>query len=129
MRLKLFVSEKDMLVDEMFSSLSNANIQVVGPEIIFGKIYDKIGFNRIKEELCKHLVIARLSFPLSNLKTLDYLYRYQGISLSIGKVYRFVRQTEQSLKNRSSADNIWAYKTNIRWSNKCSILRYDDPIF
>lgn len=99
-QVKLFVSEKDILVDEIFSSLSNANIKVLGPEIIFGKIYDKIGFNQIDEELFRHLVIARLSFPLSKLKTIDYLYRYQGVSLNISKVYRFLDKLNNRLKRQ-----------------------------
>ena len=39
---QLFVSENDIIVDNVFSSLKNANISTVGPEIIFGKIYDYI---------------------------------------------------------------------------------------
>ncbi|MFZ2792132.1 MAG: transposase, partial [Bacteroidales bacterium] len=68
--------------------LSNSNIQTVGPEIIFGKIYDHIGFNKIGEDLFRHLVISRIAFPLSKLKTIDYLFRYQGVSLEIDTVYR-----------------------------------------
>ena len=72
---KLFVSETDTLVDNIFDALSNSSIRVVGPELIFGKIYDKIGFNEIEEELFRHLVISRLAFSLSKLKTIEYLYR------------------------------------------------------
>ena len=61
---KLFILETDTIVDNIFESLSNASIRAVGPEIIFGKIYYKIGFNEIKEELFRHLVISRLAFPL-----------------------------------------------------------------
>ena len=87
---KLFVSESDFIVEQVFSSLNNASIRTIGPELIFGKIYDGIGFSAIKEELFRHLVIARLAFPLSKLKTIEYLYRYQGITLDIDSVYRFL---------------------------------------
>ncbi len=43
---KLFVSENDTIVDLVFSTLNNANIRTVGPEIIFGKIYDNKGYNK-----------------------------------------------------------------------------------
>ena len=49
MQPQLFVSETDTIVESIFSSLSNGSIRVVGPELIFGKIYDKIGFNQIKD--------------------------------------------------------------------------------
>ena len=77
----LFSSEADNLIEEVISSLSNSNIQTVGPEIIFGKIFDHIGFKEVGEDLFRHLVISRLAFPLSTLKTIDYLYRYQGVML------------------------------------------------
>jgi hypothetical protein len=48
---KLFVSENDTIVDLVFSALNNADIRTVGPEIIFGKIYDHIGFKAINEPL------------------------------------------------------------------------------
>lgn len=56
---KLFVSEEDAAIDQAFALLNNASIRTVGPEIIFGKIYDYIGFGAVSEELFRHLVIAR----------------------------------------------------------------------
>ena len=63
MQPKLFVSETDTIVDSIFETLSNASIKVVGPELILRKIDDKIGFDKIDEELYRHLVISRLAFP------------------------------------------------------------------
>ncbi|HQN59926.1 MAG TPA: hypothetical protein PLE02_09855 [Bacteroidales bacterium] len=40
------------------------------------------------QDLFRHLVISRIAFPLSKLKTIDYLFRYQGVSLEIDTVYR-----------------------------------------
>ena len=97
---KLFISENDTVVEQVFSTLSNASIRTVGPEIIFGKIYDNIGFKAIKEELFRHLVIARLAFPLSKLKTIDYLYRFQGVMLDIDAVYRFLDKLNNKLKDQ-----------------------------
>jgi len=95
---QLFISENDTIVEYAFSSLSNASIKTIGPELVFGKIYDNIGFNAIKEELFRHLVIARLAFPLSKLKTIDYLYRFQGVMLDIDAVYRFLDKLNNKLK-------------------------------
>ena len=57
---QLFVSEKDVSVEAFFAALSNSSIRTVEPELIFGKIYDHIGFDRIQEDLFRHLVISRL---------------------------------------------------------------------
>ncbi|NJY64343.1 hypothetical protein HC174_16515, partial [Salinimicrobium sp. CDJ15-81-2] len=59
---KLFISKNDAFVEQLFEQMGNASIKTVGPEIIFGKIYDSIGFNAVKEDLFRHLVIARLAF-------------------------------------------------------------------
>ena len=40
----LFVFETDELAETMVSSLSNDCIRTVGPELIFGRIYDHIGY-------------------------------------------------------------------------------------
>jgi transposase len=95
---KLFKSEHDELIEGAFSSLSNSSIRTVGPELIFGRIYDYIGFGSIREELFRHLVISRLSFPLSKLKTTEYLYRYQGESIDVDAVYRFLDRLSSTLK-------------------------------
>ena len=85
----LFSSNQDEQIEKAFSLLSNSSIRTVGPELVFGKIYDYVGFNVINEDMFRHLVISRLAFPLSKLKTVEYLYRYQGVSLNIDSVYRF----------------------------------------
>jgi transposase len=97
---QLFISERDVQVEQVFEALQNASIKTVGPEIIFGRIYDYIGFNTIKEDLFRHLVIARLAFPLSKLKTIEYLYRYQGIQLDIDAIYRFLDKLNKEIKEQ-----------------------------
>lgn len=70
----LFVFEKDALISCFLSEVENAQIRTIAPELVFGKTFDHIGFNSIEEDLFRHLVIARLAFPLSKLKTIEYLY-------------------------------------------------------
>lgn len=120
---KLFISETDTIVDSIFESLSNASIRVVGPELIFGKIYDKIGFNAIEENLLRHLVISRLAFPLSKLKTIDYLYRYQGISLNKDTIYRFLDKLNSKLKDR--IEQITFKHTKQILGGNISVVFYD----
>lgn len=94
----LFESKHDETIEKVFASLQNANIRTVGPEIIFGKIFDHIGFGALNEEMFRHLVISRIAFPLSKLKTVEYLYRYQGTRLDIDGVYRFLDKLNSKLK-------------------------------
>lgn len=97
-QLELFDSKNDKIVEQVFETLQNSSVSTVGPELIFGRIFDHIGFNQVDEEMFRHLVISRLTFPLSKLKTAEYLYRYQGISLSIDSIYRFLDKLNNKLK-------------------------------
>lgn len=119
----LFVFENDALIESYLSSLENAQIRTVGPELIFGKIYDYIGFNAIEEDLFRHLVISRLAFPLSKLKTVDYLYRYQGVSIDIDSVYRFLDKLNATLKDQ--VEHITYNHTLKVLKNNISIVFYD----
>jgi len=120
---KLFTSSRDTLVEEIFSSLDNSNIRTVGPELIFGKIYDYIGFGVVEEELFRHLVISRMAFPLSKLKTVDYLYRYRGVQISISSVYRFLDKLNTSLKEQ--IEQISFKHTEKLLGGKISVVFYD----
>jgi len=119
----LFVSENDALVEQVFDSLQNTSIQTVGPEIIFGSIYDYIGFNAVKEDLFRHLVLARLAFPLSTLKTIEYLYRYQGVLLDIDAIYRFLDRLNNKLKQQ--VEQIAFTHTKKILGNNISVVFYD----
>lgn len=119
----LFVWENDIQVEQLFSNLSNSSIRTVGPELIFGKIYDSIGFGSINEELFRHLVIARIAYPLSKLKTVDYLYRYQGITLDITAVYRFLDKLNDTLKVQVEKIS-YAHTLKIL-EGKISVVFYD----
>ena len=86
----LFGSDEDDRVEDFVGSISNGQIQVIGPELVFGTLYDHIGFGAIKEDMFRHLVISRLFSPGSKLRTVDYLLRYQNHLYEISSVYRFL---------------------------------------
>ena len=45
--------------------------KLVGIDYVLGKIFDEIGFNHIKDVLFKDLVLYRLVYPKSKLKTCE----------------------------------------------------------
>jgi transposase len=122
-RSSLFVFENDQLIEASISSLSNSSIRTVGPELVFGRIYDYIGFGQIHEELFRHLVISRLAFPLSKLKTTEYLYRYQGQRINVNSVYRFLDKLNDSLK--TVVEQIAFEHTLRTLSGNISVVFYD----
>ena len=85
----LFNPPPEQDLSEFIDSLSNNQISVVGPELIFGRLFDHVGYGKIGG-LFRPLVLSRLVSPGSKLKTVDYLWRYNGISYDINKVYRYL---------------------------------------
>lgn len=120
---RLFVSGQDTLVEHAFNALANASVRTVGPEITFGRIYDRIGFGALGEDLFRHLVVARLAFPLSKLKTTEYLYRYQGVTVGADTVYRFLDKLSGQLKEE--AERIAFRHTKKVLGGKVSVVFYD----
>lgn len=68
--------ERDEVVEAFVGGLSNGQLQVIGPELVYGTLYDHIGYGQLDNELFRHIVICRLFNPGSKLKTTDYLERY-----------------------------------------------------
>src|SRR2546423_5394006 len=65
----------DWLFEQFIEGIKQ--IKVVGVELLLGRIFDQIGFNAIKDELFRKLVITRLCYPASKLKTTEHLRRYE----------------------------------------------------
>ena len=116
-------TQRDMFIEQFISDLSNTQIRVYGPELIYGKIFDFIGYSSINDELFKHLVVARLAFPLSKLKTIDYIFRYQGILIDKNKIYRFLDKLSDKYKNDIEQIS-FSYLKKLRGKN-LKIVFYD----
>ena len=107
---------------DFVQTLDNASIRTVGPELIFGRLFDEIGFNAIPEPLFRDIVIARLVYPTSKLKTVDYLYRYQGKTVSPDSIYLFLDRLNR--RYAAQAQRI-AYKHSSQILKTISVVFYD----
>jgi hypothetical protein len=80
----LFIEHDDLVVDNFVESISNDHLQIVGSEVILGKIYKKIGFPQGGScDYFKNLVLCRLVYPGSKLKTVDYFKQHLNIDVSV----------------------------------------------
>ncbi len=115
------IDKERQLVDTFFNSIED--FKLLGPELLLGKIFDEIGFNIIKDEIFRHLVITRLVYPVSKLKTIDYLYKYKGSRINIDKVYRYLDKLQ---KGQISLVEQISYQHAIReMKAEISIVFYD----
>ena len=112
---------EDAFVASVFESIED--VKLAGPELVLGKIFDAIGFNAIKDELFRHLVITRLVYPVSKLKTIDYLYKYKGIFIEKDKIYRYLDKLNN--KHKEQIQNISYEHTLAVLQNKIAVVFYD----
>lgn len=118
--------EMDFLhADDLFSKFIAGikQVNVVGNELLLGKIFDEIGFGEVKDELFKKLVIARLCFPASKLKTTDFLRQYQSYLVDENKIYRYLDKLQSTQKQR--VQQISYEHTKKILNDSISIVFYD----
>lgn len=84
------IYEDEDVIDGFINSLNNAQVQVAGPELVFGTLYDRIGYGAIGNRMFRNIVICRLFNPGSKLKTVDYMERYLHVTYSVDRIYRFL---------------------------------------
>lgn len=115
-------SHDEQVIDAFVASLDSSQIHTIGPELIFGTLFDRIGFNAIPDEMFRHITIARLAYPASKLKTVDYLQRYRGIQKSADEIYLFLDRLADRHKGKAEAI---AYEHSKRRLGKISVVFYD----
>lgn len=117
-----FEEDKELAFVDTFVNYINS-FSLVGPSLLLGRIFDEIGFNQIPNVLFKHLVITRLVYPVSKLKTVDYLYKYQGIQLSVYSIYRYLDTLHAS--QIETVKQISLTHTLSVLNNNISVVFYD----
>ena len=122
LKLLSIKTKEDLAVENFLENLANSQIQTIGPELIFGTLFERIGFNAIPDNLFRHITIARLSYPTSKVKTVDYLYRYRGITISVDQIYQFLDKLSNIYKKQVEAI---AYEYTKKTLKTISVVFYD----
>ena len=79
------------------------SILLNGAKLILDKVYDSVGFNQIKDETLRHLVVARLCQPMSKMATVEYLKSHFDEDINLSKIYRYLDKlynTQQEIVQR-----------------------------
>lgn len=121
-RLLAVETPEALAIETFLRSLKNAQIRTKGPEIIFGILFDRIGFNVLPDVLFRHIVISRLAFPTSKRKTVDYLYRFSGKLISESGIYRFLDTLQADYKDE--VERI-AFEQTRKTLGNISVVFYD----
>ena len=120
-KLPLF-TERDRKILEYLKLSTRPQTRNVGPELILGKMFDKIGLNKIKEDMFRHITISRLVYPVSKLKTTEYLLKHHDIDFKISSVYRFL---DRFYKEHKDDVNKIIYEHSKEVLGEIKIVFYD----
>jgi transposase len=120
-QIELDFDNEKQLLEQLLSGIQQ--ISIAGTGLLLGKIFDEIGFNQIEDSLFRQLVIARLCFPASKLKTTDLLKRYHSIELDEDKIYRYMDKLYNTQKQ--TVQQISYNHTRKVLDHKISVVFYD----
>jgi transposase len=120
-RINFSFSEDDLFLKQLQQGLRR--VFVIGPELILGKIFDEIGYQQITQLLFRHLVITRLIYPGSKLKTVDYLLHYKGIYTNEDRIYRYMDRFDK--QHKETAISITFEHTKRILNDQISVAFYD----
>ena len=109
--------------EPQISELSNDNIRVIGPELVFSRIFDYIGFNKIKDDLFKDLCISRITHPGSKLNLSEYLQENNKEEVSVDRIYYFMDRLNSRYKQQ--VEEISFRYTKRVLGDKIGIVFYD----
>jgi transposase len=113
----------DPVPAEDLKNVTNDCIRVIGPDIVFGELYNRIGFDSIGEPLLKAMAISRLTHPGSKLKLSEYLSITGRDTLSVYSIYRFLDKI--SNKYKSQIEQISFAYTKRVLKGEIGIVFYD----
>lgn len=113
--LELDFEESDRKNKELESAnamLDNIDsVLLNGAKLILDKVNDSIGFNKISDDILRHLVIARLCQPMSKLATSDYLKSHFDEDVNLSRIYRYMDKlynTQQEEVQRISVQHTFS---------------------
>lgn len=105
------------------SELNNDSIRVIGPDLIFGKIFNYVGFNKIKDDLFRDLVVSRITHPGSKLQLSEYLQENNSKNISVDAIYYFLDKL--NTKYKTQIEEISFVYTNKLLDGKIGVVFYD----
>ena len=111
------LEETARVVENMNSVLIN------GTQLLLNQVYDSIGYNRIPDEILRHLVIARVSQPKSKLATVDYLKSYYDEDIDLNHIYRYMDKLYNT--QMEQAQQISVEHTQKIFGGKIGLMFYD----
>ena len=91
-------SEEKQVIEYLLSNVEK--ILLNGTQLILNRVFKIIGFDSINDDILKHLVIARLSQPMSKSATVDYLKSHFDEDIQLHKIYRYLDKLHNTQQDK-----------------------------
>ena len=112
--------ERD-LANQFISQIDN--IILNGAQLILDNVFEGIGFNQITDEVFRHLIISRLSFPTSKAATVEYLKNHFDEDLDLSKIYRYLDRLNSTMQEK--VQDISVKHTMKLFGGNIGVMFYD----
>ena len=89
-------SDETRLIQSAFQQIDSHT--EIGTELLLGKIFNDIGFNIVDAPLFRQLVLSRLTYPVSKLKTSNYFEKYHDLDYPVQQIYRYMDKLHSTQK-------------------------------
>ncbi len=76
------------------------HILLNGTQLILNPVYQNIGFEKVNDDVLKHLVVSRICQPQSKVATADYLKSYFDYDVDLNKINRFLDGLSDTQKEK-----------------------------
>ena len=90
--------EEKQVIEYLLSNVEKVLIN--GTQLILNQVFKIVGFDSVNDDILKHLVIARLSEPMSKSATVDYLKSYFDEDIQLHKIYRYLDKLHNTQQER-----------------------------
>jgi hypothetical protein len=114
-------ADERQVTDFLLSKVEN--ILINGTQLILNRVFKSVGFDKLNNDILKHLVIARLSQPLSKSATVDYLKSHFDEDVLLHKIYRYLDKLYNTKQDKIQQISI-EHTTKIL-GGKIGLMFYD----
>jgi hypothetical protein len=98
-------------------------ILINGTQLILNSVFQTIGFDKIEDDILKHLVVSRICQPQSKVATVDYLKSYFDEDVELHKIYRYLDKLNDTQKD--TIQKISVAHTRKVLGGKIGVVFYD----
>lgn len=95
---QVYQEEEKLVVEGLLNKIEH--ILINGTQLILNPVYQNIGFDKINDDVLKHLVVSRICQPQSKVATSDYLKSYFDEDVDLNRIYRYLDKLSDTQKDK-----------------------------